>query len=58
LNLGVFAMLEERPPIERILGRILVELKVIAIGLSNSDDELYYVRKSAAERSTEEELKR
>ena len=51
-------MLEERPPIERILGRILVELKVIAIGLSNSDDELYYVRKSAAERSTEEELKR
>jgi hypothetical protein len=48
--------LKGRPPIERILARILVELKIIAVGLSNCDDELYYVRKRGAERATKEEL--
>ena len=49
-------MLKGRPPIERILGRILVELKIIAIGLSNSDDELYYMRKVGSEAATKKEL--
>lgn len=35
---------------------ILVELRVIAIGLCNGDDELYFVRKNWIATTIEEEL--